>query len=125
MTGAPALSYDLRMATQDDVRRMALSLPGASESDHFNAPSFRVNKRIFAVLREPDRVTLKLDPEDQHNLVEGRPGIIEPVSGKGGRIASAARAGWTFVRYDLCDEGEIASLLRLAWSGVAPKGRLI
>ena len=101
----------------DDVRRIALSLPGTSESDHFNAPSFRANKRIFAVLREADRVTIKLDPEDQHNLIEGYPGVIEPLSGKGGRVASAARAGWTFVRYDLCEEGQIASLLRLACVG--------
>ena len=54
----------------DDVRRLALSLPGASESDHFNAPSFRANKRIFAAPREADRVTIKLAPEDQHNLAE-------------------------------------------------------
>jgi hypothetical protein len=105
----------------DDVRRIALSLPGTTESDHFNAPSFRVNKRIFAVLREADRATIKLDPEDQHNLVEGHPGVIEPVSGKGARVANAGRAGWTFVRYDLCEESQVASLLRLAWSTVAPK----
>ena len=109
------------MATQDDIRRIALTLPETSQSDHFGVPSFRVNKKIFAVLREPGRVTIRLDPEDQHNLVQGRPGVIEPVSGKGGRAATAARAGWTFVRYDLCDEGQVANLLRLAWSGVAPK----
>jgi len=108
------------MATRDDVRRMALSLPETTEADHFDAPSFRVGKRIFAVLREPDGVTIRLDPGDRHNLVAGRPGVVEPVSGKGARVAGAARAGWTFVRYDLCEEAEIAGLLRLAWSSVAP-----
>ncbi|HEY5070446.1 MAG TPA: MmcQ/YjbR family DNA-binding protein [Caulobacteraceae bacterium] len=109
------------MATLDEVRLIALSLPETTQSDHFNAPSFRVNKKIFAVLREPGRMTIKLDLEDQHNLVQGHPGVIEPVSGKGVRVASAARAGWTSVRYGLCDEGQIAELLRLAWSSVAPK----
>jgi hypothetical protein len=111
---------DHAMATQDDVRRIALSLPETTVSDHFNAPAFRVNKRIFAVLRL-DRLTIKLDPEDQRNLVEGHPDVIAPASGEGRRIASAARAGWTSVCYERCEEGQIASLLRLAWSGVAPK----
>ena len=63
----------------------------------------------------------ELDPEDQHNLVEGRPGVVEPIFGKGNRALNAARMGWTFVSHDLCDEDEMANLLRLAWSGVAPK----
>jgi hypothetical protein len=109
------------MATRDEVSRIALSLPQTTQSDHFDAPSFRVNKKIFAVLRAANRLTIKLDPEDQHNLVAGCPGVIEPVSGEGARVLSAARAGWTFVRYDLCDEARIEELLRLAWSGVAPK----
>jgi hypothetical protein len=109
------------MATQDDVRRIALSLPQTSEADHFNAASFRVNKKIFAVLREEARVTLKLDPEDQANLSEGWPGIVTPVTGKDGRAVSAARNGWTFVRYDLIEEDQLANLLKMAWSSVAPR----
>lgn len=109
------------MTTRDDVRRIALSLPETTETDHFDAPSYRVKGKAFAILREAGRVTIKLDPEDQANLVLARPGVIEPVSGAGARVASAARQGWTFVRYELCDPAEIARLLRLAWEGVAPK----
>ena len=109
------------MATLEDVRRLALTLPESSESDHFAAASFRVNKKIFAVLREPGRVTIKLDPEDQHNLAAGHPGVIEPYRGKGVRESRAGLNGWTFVRYGACDLGLLASLLRLAWSGVAPR----
>ena len=109
------------MPTLDEVRRIALALPEATESGHFGAPSFRVDKKIFAVLREERRVTLKLDPEDQHNLVAGHPGVVAPVTGPGRRSESAGRQGWTFLRYDLADEALVANLLRLAWSGVAPK----
>ena len=77
--------------------------------------------KIFAVLREPGVATLKLDPEDQHNLVAGYPGVVEPVSRDGVRNAKASAAGWTFVRYEACDEAQIAALLRMAWAQVAPR----
>jgi hypothetical protein len=109
------------VATAEDIRRLALALPETSEADHFAAPSFRVNKKIFAILREEGRVTLKLDPLDQQNLVAGHPGVVEPVGGPGTRNARAGAQGWTFVSYGPCDEARIASLLKLAWSGVAPK----
>ena len=34
----------------DDVRRLALSLPGTSEQPHFELTSFRVGSRIFATV---------------------------------------------------------------------------
>ena len=55
------------MASIDDVRRIALQLPGTTEVVHFGAPSFRAGKKIFAVLREPGKVTLGLNPDDQAN----------------------------------------------------------
>ncbi len=108
------------MASLDDVRRLALALPGTQEVEHFRAPSFKAGKKIFAVLREPGKVTLGLDPDDQANLVAARPGVVEPVGG-GTRNDKAGRAGWTYVAFGDCDETELAMLLKLAWSGVAPK----
>ena len=69
------------MASLEEVRRLALALPGTQEVEHFRAPSFKAGKKIFAVLREPGKVTLGLDPDDQQNLVAARPGVIEPVGG--------------------------------------------
>jgi len=104
------------MATHDDVRRLALALPEASEADHHGMSSFRVNRKIFASLRPAEpKMMVRLDPEDQRNLSEGHPGVIEPVPGYWGRRGS------TFVWFDRCDEAMVAGLLRLAWSGAAPK----
>ena len=64
-------------------------------------------------------MTLKLDPDDQANLALARPGVVEPVSGGGARTEKAARQGWSFVRYELCDEAEMTRPLRLAWEEVA------
>jgi hypothetical protein len=109
------------MASREDVRRLALALPEAYEDDHFAAPSFRVRKKIFAILRLEGRVTLKLDPEDQRNLVEGHPGVVIPVGAEDGKWVKAGLQGWTLVRYETCDEALVAGLLKMAWAGVAPK----
>ena len=104
------------MATHEDIRRIALSLPEAYEADHHGMPSFRVGKKIFATLRTAEpKMMVKLDPEDQHNLAGGHPGVIEPVPGYWGR------SGSTFVHFDRCDEAMVENLLKLAWSGFAPR----
>jgi hypothetical protein len=104
------------MASFESIRTMALALPEAVEMDHHGFPSFRVAGKIFATLRrEPARLMIKLDPEDQRNLAEGRPAIIAPVPGYWGRKGS------TYVDYSEADDEMLTSLLRLAWAGVAPK----
>jgi hypothetical protein len=104
--------------TADDIRAMALALEGALEADHHGFPSFRVGGKIFCTLRaEPPRLMVKLGPEDQHNFHEAHPDEIEPVPGYWGR------KGATYVRYDHLDRALAETLLRLAWSGVAPKPR--
>ena len=102
--------------TPDDVRHLALALPEAVEADHHGMPSFRVAGKIFCTIHQSHpRIMVKLATEDQDNLVAGHPGVIEPVPGSWGRKGS------TFVWYEKADEATIAMLLKLAWSGVAPK----
>jgi len=98
------------------VRQTALALPQSVEQDHHGIPSFRAGGKIFATLRfDPPRLMVKLDPEDQRNLCAGHPDIIEAVPGYWGRKGS------TFVVYERCDAPLVEALLRLAWSGVAPR----
>jgi len=104
------------MLTFDQVLAMASALPDAVEEDHHGFPSVRVRGKIFCTLRrEPHRLMVKLDAEDQHNFCQAHPGVIEPVPGYWGR------KGATFVRYDLIDEALASTLLRVAWAKVAPK----
>ena len=57
------------MATQADVRKIALALDGVSEIDHFARPAWRTTKRIFAVMR-PDGLFLHLPDERKEFLFE-------------------------------------------------------
>lgn len=108
--------YPSVMLTLDDVRRIALDQPEADEADHHDAPSFRVGKKIFCTIGQDEpRVTLKLDPEDQRNLSEADPGVIEAVPGYWGRN------GWTFVWFEKVEAERFADLMRMAWAQVAPK----
>jgi len=104
------------MITPADIRVIALALPESVEADHHGFPSFRVGGKIFASLREDrPRIMVKLDPEDQHNFVLSHPGVIEPVPGYWGR------KGATYVDTSTIDQALIETLLRLAWSRVAPR----
>jgi predicted DNA-binding protein (MmcQ/YjbR family) len=104
------------MIGEGDIRRLALACPGAVEADHHGIPSFRVGGKIFATIRlkEP-RLMVKLDPEDQHNLAEAHPGVVEPVPGSWGRKGS------TFVAYLNADAALITTLLGMAYAQAVAK----
>lgn len=97
--------------TPDDFRRIALELPGASESAHMGHPDFRVRGKIFATLQYPDANwgMVKLSIEDQHAFVQTHPDAFTPVNGAWGR------QGGTSVRLSQADENSVAEALRLAW----------
>lgn len=106
------------MTGPDDIRRLALSLPEAHEEPHFESTSFRVKGKIFATMDPAfadGSLVLKLDPEDQHNLAEGHPGVVVAIDGYWGRN------GWTRVHVGDLAAADLAGLLRMAWLNVAPK----
>jgi predicted DNA-binding protein (MmcQ/YjbR family) len=104
------------MLTTVDIRRLALALPEADEAPHFDATAFRVRKKIFCTLgADSGAITVKLDPDDQHNLAEGHPGRISPVEGYWGRN------GWTVVQLGDLEEALAVAILRMSWARVAPK----
>ncbi|HEY0448042.1 MmcQ/YjbR family DNA-binding protein [Actinophytocola sp.] len=46
------------MVTEDDVRRVALSLPHTTEKPSYGTPGFRVKDKMFARIREEGNVLL-------------------------------------------------------------------
>ena len=98
-------------------RKIALSLPGASEGAHRGHADFRAGKRIFATLGYPDAPwgMVKLMPEQQQVVVAAEPEIFRPVPGGWGKHGS------TNVRLAKADSVTLRSALTQAWENVAPK----
>ena len=80
--------------TAEDFRRLALSMPDASEVGHMGHPDFRVGGKIFATLGYPDETwgTLK-PPEQQAAVVASEPRVFVAVKGGWGRRGRAVRDG--------------------------------
>ena len=78
--------------TADEARALALALPGAEESSHFDTPDFRVRGKIFATLPGPDRMVVRIDPPDQAVLLAAEPATFSPCPGAWGL------KGWTIVQ---------------------------
>jgi hypothetical protein len=105
--------------TKDDLRRVALALPGVEEKSHFDKADFRVKNKIFASLKDDATGVIKLAPEQQSMLVDAEPGIFQPVPGGWGR------QGWTKIILANADEVTLKSALQTAWRNVAPKSTQI
>ena len=94
-------------------------LPEVVEGAHQGHPDFRVGGRIFATLwTDEDRVVMKLTPELQAEMVEGRPDEFEPVPSAWGT------RGWTSVDLYGVEEEVLRGALLAAWKIVAPPGLL-
>ena len=73
--------------TENDFRKLALSLPDTEELSHMNHPDFRAGGKIFASLRSPSRGwgMVKLTPDQQEMFVKVAPDTFQPVKGGWGR----------------------------------------
>jgi len=63
------------VATEDDVRRLALALPATTEKPSYGTPGFRVKDKLFARMRdEPDVLVVWVpDLEDKDALIASEP----------------------------------------------------
>jgi hypothetical protein len=106
--------------TPTDFRRIALSLPEASEREHMAHPDFRVGGKIFATLGYPDEEygMVVLPPEQQARLVKSHPRVFAPAKGAWGR------SGSTSVRLEVVDKATLKRAMEIAWRKRAPKDLL-
>jgi hypothetical protein len=103
--------------TANDFRRLALSLPEASEASHMGHPDFRVAGKIFATLNHPRAGwgMVSLTPEQQELFVRAEPKAFIPVKGGWGR------GGATNVQLRSARKPAVRAALITAWRNRAPK----
>ncbi|MFB7371468.1 MmcQ/YjbR family DNA-binding protein [Streptomyces sp. NPDC056222] len=107
------------MATADDVRRIALSLPGAVEKLAWGMPTFRAGPggKIFASLDDDDQVIgVKCPQEEREELIASEPAKFFIREGHDDGYA------WVRVRIGaLDDEQELHAILADSWRQAAPR----
>ena len=103
--------------TPKTFRRIALSLPEATEGSHFSNADFRIAGKIFATLalEHQGYGVLLLTPDQQAGMVQDAPEIFSPVPGGWGE-KGATRVTLAKVPADI-----LKAALRVAWSRKAPK----
>jgi len=104
------------MVTENDVRRVALSLPETTEKPSYGMPGFRVKDRGFARIREEGDVLVVwvADEGEKRGLVESEPEKFFTTPHYDGYPT-------VLVRFSAIDENELRELLTESWRLRAPK----
>jgi hypothetical protein len=103
------------MATFEDVRTLALDLPGAEEATSYGTPAFKVRKKLFAQLREEgDVLVVRVDRDERAALIESEPGVyfVTP---------HYENYGYVLVHLEVVERDHLREILTDAWRLAAPK----
>jgi hypothetical protein len=100
------------VATWDDIRAVALTLPGAWENAWYGEPCFQVGKKGF-VQGFRGRCIMKLERNHQELLFEARPDVFTRMT------AGALR--WSWVEIEALEPEEVQGLVLEAWTQIVPK----
>ena len=104
------------MATLDDVRRIAMSLPRTTEHLIRDNTKFRVGRLVYAsVSADEERMGFGFPKDERAALVASEPGkFMMP-------LRSDERYHWVRARLGVLDPEELRELLIDAWCMVVPK----
>ena len=100
-----------------DTRKIALSLPGAAEADHWGNPSFRVYGRIFATVPDAGHLNVMLDPFEVDGAVRENAGVCSELWW--GKQLSGVKVDLKLASREL-----VGDLLEAAWRRRASKRQL-
>ena len=104
------------MVTEEDIRQVALSLPGSVEKPYNRLPSFRVRSNLFLRIHElPDAFLVRCSSlEERNELLLAEPGkfFITPHYDDYPAI---------LVRLSQLDPGEMTELVTESWRVCAPR----
>ena len=99
----------------EEVRQIAVALPGVEEGTSYGTPALRVKGKLLARLREDgETLVLKVDPFERDHLLEARPEIY---------FLTDHYRGYPMVlmRLAAADPEELGNLLEQAWRALAPR----
>src|SRR3954462_4294113 len=103
------------MAPEADVRQIALPLPETEERPSYGTPGFRVKDRLFARIREPGVLLVRLSDEGEKDfLLRAEPEKFFTTPHYDGHPS-------VLVHLAAVDREELAELLADAWRARAPK----
>ncbi|MFF5970836.1 MmcQ/YjbR family DNA-binding protein [Streptomyces sp. NPDC012769] len=105
------------MATSDDVRRIALSLPEAFEKPAWGTPTFRAGQggRMFASLDDDQVMGVTCPKEERAELIAAEPAKFF--------LREGHDDGYAWIRVRLAaldDEEELRAILADSWRQAAP-----
>ncbi|RAW00074.1 MmcQ/YjbR family DNA-binding protein [Pseudochryseolinea flava] len=104
------------MISVNNFRKIALGLAEVEEQPHWENPSFRVRKKIFATLKENEkRAVVKLTALNQSVFCAYDEHVIYPVPGGWGK------QGWTIIDLRRVKASICKDALITAYCTVAPK----
>lgn len=95
------------------AKKLALGLPEAVESSHFDVTDFRVRKKIFATIHPTGKTgaLLRLGRDQTSDLADAEPDAFKAAWGGSALIVTFAKVG----------KAQYRDLLEQAWRAIAPR----
>jgi len=107
------------MVTLDQVREIALRLPGVDEGTSYGTPAFRVRGKFISRLRDEDNaLVVKVGDGFRDMLLQANPAVYFVTDHYAGYPA-------VLIRLSEADPDDIAEALEQAWRLAAPKKLIV